>query len=202
MYKPSKKIKAFIERIEAMRTKDGIKAGEISGTFSVSDIRSMRRLLNSYGKIKEEERQALFDALITAVFPRFFDNTRDGKSWYHTKSQLGVDEEQTQKGLEWFRKNLKRWEREAKGKFRLDSKFCSFVGGVQDVITLDMFKEFRFGGFQKTAEDNIVTSRYGLFNVVPIWQVILKDGSSFAYSYGSWQSNSHIDYNPSFQAED
>lgn len=199
-YIESKKIKEYLARIEAMRTKDGIKKGEIAGTFSMRDIRSMKRLLNNYGKIKEVERQALFGALILAIEQDYF---QEGEiNWYHKLSLFGIDEAQTQKGLEWFRKNLKRWEREAKGKYRLDSNFAFFVKGVRDAVTNEQFKEFRFGGFQKNAPNTDAARNYGVFNVIPIWQVVMNDGTTFAYSYGSWQSNTDIEYNPDFNLKE
>lgn len=199
-YTPSKKIKQYLSRIEEMRTKEGIKKGEIAGTFSMRDIRGMKRLLNNYGRIKEVERQALFDALILAIDQNYFET--ENLNWHHTFSLFGIDEEQTRKGLEWFRKNLKRWEREAKGKYRLNSQFTAFVSGVRDAITHEQFKEFRFGGFQKNAPDTNISYKYGVFNVIPIWQVVMNDGTAFAYSYGSWQSNTDIEYGPDFNIKE
>lgn len=199
-YTPSKKIKAYLQMIEQFRTKEGIKKGEVAGTFSMRDIRGMKRLLNNYGKIKEHERQELFDALISAIDRDYHQN--GNLNWHHTLSPFGIDDKQRSQGLEWLCKNLRRWEREAKGKFRLDSRFCAFVNGVRDAITHGQFKEFRFGGFQKTAPDNHITSKYGVFNVIPIWQIILNDGTSFAYSYGSWQSNSGLEYSPDFNIKE
>jgi len=87
----------------------------------------------------------------------------DGKIAYEDVAVLNdikITQEQTNKGFEWLNRHWKDL-------------------GYREQDVLKNFKEFRLNSF--TNNNNFQQQEMGIYNWIPVWDVIAKDGGQFQY---------------------
>lgn len=89
------------------------------------------------------------------------------------ENPLKITLEQAKKGIAWL---LDQW-KTPKGKERKHNPF-----GIREQEILEDFERFELVDFRDEG-------RYGVSHYVPVYRVIAKDGHSFDYAIGCWQSN-------------
>lgn len=105
---------------------------------------------------------------------------------------LPITDEMHAKGQEWFIKSKRTVLKQITGGTSEYSQCKALV----ESATNGEIEEFKFVGMCDISSNFCRTHMPRRMTTIPIWKVILKNGGTFTYAYGSWQAGAGVVINP------